>query len=206
MNLKKLLGSSIGVVVLLMASTALAAPGKGHIKVGPIAVVAQGDIGTCNNTWALDSFNKFYTITPNKDGTYNVQVNYEDGTFVTLAGVSPGACEVTGGNDPGNGNTVGAGITGRTHQEYNGTVKGTLIPGAVCGTGCVNTTTILDTLFQSGWSWVILPDGGHWTWTGHYKTRRNGTWFDTSVNWPFNDRGDITSNLNDGDEDDGESE
>jgi hypothetical protein len=207
MNFKKLLGYSTGSLVLI-ASIALAAPGKGPpIKVGPIAVVAQGDIGTCNNVWALDSFNKFYTITPNKDGTYNVQVNYKDGTFVTVAGISPGACEVTGGSGPdnGNGNTVAAGISGRTHQEYNGTVIGTLIPGATCGTGCVDTISILDTLFQQGWTWVPLP-GGHWTWTGHYKTRRNGTWFDTSVNWPFNDRGDITSNLNDGDEDDGESE
>jgi hypothetical protein len=205
MNFKKLLGYSTGSLVL-MASIALAAPGKGHIKVGPIAVVAQEDIGTCGNVWALDSFNKFYTITPNKDGTYNVQVNYKDGTFVTLAGVSPGACEVTGGSAPGNGNTVAAGITGRTDQEYNGTVIGTLIPGAVCGAGCVDTQTTLDKLFQPGWSWMILSDGGHWTWTDHYKTRRNGTWFDTSVNWPFNDRGDITSNLNDGNENDGESE
>jgi hypothetical protein len=161
MNFKKLLGYSTGSLVL-MASIALAAPGKGPpIKVGPIAVVAQDDIGTCNNVWAQDSFNKFYTITPNKDGTYNVQVNYKDGTFVTLAGKSPGACE----SDADNGNTV----------------------------GCVDTTTILNTLFEPGWSWVILSDGGHWTWTGHYEAGSNGTWFDTSVNWPLNDRGDITS-------------
>jgi hypothetical protein len=189
MNFKKLLGYFTGSLVL-MASIALAAPGKGPpIKVGPIAVVAQDDIGTCNNVWAQDSFNKFYTITPNKDGTYNVQVNYKDGTFVTLAGKSPGACE----SDADNGNTVAVGITGRTHQEYNGTVAGTLIPGAVCGAGCVDTTTILNTLFEPGWSWVILSDGGHWTWTGHYEAGSNGTWFDTSVNWPLNDRGDITS-------------
>jgi hypothetical protein len=191
MNFKKLLGYSTGSLVL-MASIALPATGGGPpIKVGPIAVVAQGDIGTCNNVWALDSFNKFYTITPNKDGTYNVQVNYKDGTFVTLAGQSPGACE--SGAD--NGNIVAADITGRTHQEYNGTVIGTLIPGAVCGCGtlCVDTTSILNTLFQPGWSWVILPDGGHWTWTGHYEAGSSGTWFDTSVDWPLNDRGDITS-------------
>jgi hypothetical protein len=193
MNFKKLLGYSTGFLVL-MASIALAGPDERRgITIGPIAVVAQEDIGTCNNVWALDSFNKFYTITPNKDGTYNVQVNYKDGTFVTIAGISPGACEVTGGNGPGNGNTVAAGITGRTDQEYNGTVIGNLRPGATCGTGCVDTTTILNTLFLPGWTWVILPDGGHWSWTGHYETRCNGTWFDTSVNWPFNDRGDITS-------------
>ncbi len=173
-----------------VAAPALAGPGgQPPIKVGPIHVVAQEDIGTCNNVWALDSFDKGYTITSNMDGSYNVQVNYKNGTFVTLAGKSPGACE--SGSD--NGNTVAAGVTGKTHQEYNGTVIGTL-SGATCGAGCVDTTTVLDTLFMPGWHWVVLSDGGHWTWTDHYEAGSNGTWFDTSVNWPLNDRGDITSN------------
>jgi hypothetical protein len=179
------------VATLTLSGAALAATGGAPpIKVGPIAVVSQADYGTCGNVWAEDSFNKFYTITPNKDGTtYNVQVNYKDGTFVTLVGKSPGACE--SGTD--NGNTVAADITGLTHQEYNGTVTGTL-SGNVCGaTTCFDTTSILNTLFNPGWTWVILSDGGHWTWTGHYTTGSNGTWFDTSVNWPLNDRGDITS-------------
>jgi len=167
------------------------AEGQPAINVGPI-VVAQDDIGTCNNVWALDSFDKFYTITPNKDGTYNVQVNYKNGTFVTKAGFSPGACEGTGGNGPGNGNKVAAGITGRTHQEYNGTVTGTLSGNSCTPQTCFDTTTILNTVFNSGWTWTTLSDGGHWTWTGHYEAGSNGTWFDTSVNWPYNDRGDIT--------------
>jgi hypothetical protein len=173
-----------------VAAPALAGPGgQPPIKVGPIAVDAQADIGTCNNVWALDSFDKGYTITSNMDGSYNVQVNYKNGTFVTLVGSSPGACE----SGFSNGNTVLAGVTGKTHQEYNGTVIGTL-SGETCGTGCVDTTTVLDTLFSPGWAWVVLPDGGHWSWTGHYEAGSNGTWFDTSVNWPLNDRGDITSN------------
>ena len=181
------LGASV-FVVLTTAALAIAGPGgQPPIKVGPIAVVAQDDIGTCNNVWAVDSFNKFYTITANRDGTYNVQVNYKDGTFVTQAGSSPGACE--SGSD--NHGTVAVGVTGITHQEYNGTVIGTL-SGASCDATCVDTTSILNKLFKSGWTWVVLPDGGHWTWTGHYEAGSNGTWFDTSVNWPLNDRGDIT--------------
>jgi hypothetical protein len=158
------------------------------IKVGPIAVDAQEDIGTCNNVWALDSFDKFYTITSNKDGTYNVQVNYKKGTFVTLAGKSPGACESGADND----NIVDAGVTGKTHQEYNGTVTGTLSSKSCTPETCFDTTSILNTVFNTGWTWTILSDGGHWTWTGHYEAGSNGTWFDTSVNWPLNDRGDIT--------------
>ena len=175
-------------VVLAIATVALAGPGgQPPIKVGPVAIVGADDIGTCNNIWAQDSFNKFYTLTVNRDGTYNLQVNYKDGTFVTNAGFSPGACE-SGVN---NGNTVAVGVTGKTHQEYNGTVVGTL-SGASCDATCVDTTSILNKLFNPGWSWVILSDGGHWTWEGHYEAGSNGTWFDTNVNWPLNDRGDIT--------------
>src|SRR5450756_1683298 len=104
-------------------SVTLAAKGQPPITVGPIAV-NQGDIGTCNNVWALDSFDKFYTLTLNHDGTYNLQVNYKDGTFVSNAGFSPGACE-SGTN---NGSTVGDGVTGKTHQEYNATVNATASP------------------------------------------------------------------------------
>ena len=188
MNFKKLLGYSAGFLVL-MASIALAAPGKGPpIKVGPVAIVGADDIGTCNNVWAQDSFNKFYTLTPNLDGTYNLQVNYKDGTFVTNAGVSPGACE----SGTYNGNTVGAGVTGRTHQEYNATVTATTPPNRNpnCGANnalCASSTQFLNAVFGAGWT--RSPFG----WTAHYEAGSNGTWFDTDVNWPLNDRGDITS-------------
>ena len=184
-----LIGVTMAVAIPLGAHAAVN-NGKVPIKVGPIAVIAQDDVGTCNNVWAVDSFNKFYTITSNNDGTYNLQVNYKDGTFVTQAGKSPGACE--SGTD--NGNTVAAGVTGKTHQEYNGTVTGTLSGNSCTPATCTSTQTILDTVFNTGWTWTPLSDGGHWTWTGHYEAGSNGTWFDTSVNWPFNDRGDITSN------------
>src|SRR5450759_3404176 len=139
-------------------------PAKGlkSIKFGPIHVVAQEDIGSCNNVWAYDTFDKVYTITANGYGTYNVNVKYNHGTFVTVAGKSPGACVISD-----NSNTVAAGIKGDMEQEYNGTVTGTLIPGAKCTSGtCVDTQSILNILFNPGWSWTILSDGGHWTWTG----------------------------------------
>jgi hypothetical protein len=167
------------------------APVKGakSIKVS-INNVVQGDIGTCNNVWANDTFDKAYTITANGYGTYNVNVKYNGGKFVTVAGTSPGACEATGVS---NGSVVAAGIKGNMKQMYNGTVTGTLIPGAKCTPSvCVDTKTILDTVFNPGWSWTILSDGGHWTWSNTYKAGHHGTWFDTSVNWPLNDTGDIT--------------
>jgi hypothetical protein len=191
MNFKNLLRYSAGFLLVLMASIALAAPGKGPpIKVGPVAIVGADDIGTCNNVWAQDSFNKFYTLTANLDGTYNLQVNYKDGTFVTNAGISPGACESGSDN---NGNTVAAGITGRTHQEYNATVTATALPNpnpdcGVNNVGCTGSGEFLNAVFGAG-LWSRSAFG----WTGHYEAGSNGTWFDTDVNWPLNDRGDITS-------------
>ncbi len=193
MNFKKLLWHSTAFLVLV-TSFALAGPGKGPpIKVGPVAIVGADDIGTCNNVWAEDSFNKFYTLTANLDGTYNLQVNYKDGTFVTNAGVSPGACEQTGGNGPGNGNTVAVGITGRMHSEFNIPVSATTKPNRNpdCGlnnAGCPSANSFLTAVFGAG-NFTRSP----YSFTGHYEAGSNGVWFDTDVNWPFNDRGDITS-------------
>lgn len=172
----------------IVTSQALAAKGMPPINV-TVAGVSQGDIGTCNNTWAQDTFDKLFTLTKNVDGTYNLQVNYKKGTFVSFAGMSPGACE-SGTN---NGNTVAAGVTGRTHQEYNATVTATTAADSNpdCGTGntaCTGSGQFLDAVFGAGnWSRTDF------SWTGHYEAGSNGVWFDTSVNWPLNDRGDITS-------------
>lgn len=168
-------------------SVTLAAEGQHPIKVGPVAIIGADDIGTCNNVWALDSFDKFYTITPNKDGTYNVQVNYKNGTFVTLAGKSPGACESSANNS----NTVAAGVRGRTHQEYNATVTATAPanqnPDCGANNDCTGSGDFLNAVFGAGnWS------RSDFSWTGHYEAGNNGVWFDTDVSWPLNDRGDIT--------------
>ena len=181
------------VAVSLLGLTSFAArtsAGSILAVVGPIAVPAQDDIGTCNNTWAVDSFNKTYTITNVSGNTYDIQVDYTDGTFVTEAGYSPGACEVTGGNGPGNGNTVGAGITGTMTQLWDGTGTGTLSGNSCTPETCVNTASIISTLFST-WTWTS-PD--RWTtMTGTYEAGTHGTWHDTWANWPYNDTGDIAT-------------
>lgn len=174
--------------VALGAASALAAEGMPPITV-TVANVTQADVGTCNNNWAQDTFDKIFTLSANTDGTYNLRVNYKQGTFVTYAGQSPGACE--SGSD--NGNTVAAGVTGRTHQEYNATVTATAAPNRNpnCGpnnTDCTGSSSFLNAVFGAGnWSRTDF------SWTGHYEAGSNGVWFDTSANWPLNDRGDITS-------------
>jgi hypothetical protein len=187
-----LLSGAAVLVVLLIATVALAGPGGNPpIKVGPVAIVGADDIGTCNNVWAEDSFNKFYTLTVNHDGTYNLQVNYKDGTFITNTGKSPGACE----SGTYNGSTVAAGVTGKTHQEYNGTVTATTSPNRNpdCGAnnGCTRASNFLNAVFGAG-KWSYNNPDNPFSWENHYEAGSNGTWFDTDVSWPLNDRGDIT--------------
>jgi hypothetical protein len=176
---------------LVATAASLSVTGQPPITAGPVAIV-QEDIGTCNNFWAVDSFDKFYTLTLNHDGTYNLQVNYKNGTFSTLAGASPGACESAPAPD-GNGKTVVAGITGKTHQEYNHTVSAIAPPNQNpnCGVNnvlCPSAKSFLDAVFGAA-NWSYTSD---LSWTGHYEAGNNGVWFDTSVDWPNNDRGDIT--------------
>jgi hypothetical protein len=184
-----LLSGAAVLVVLLIATVALAGPGGNPpIKVGPVAIVGADDFGTCNNVWAEDSFNKFYTLTVNHDGTYNLQVNYKDGTFVTNAGVSPGACE----SGSPNGNTVAAGVTGQMHEVFNIPVSATTKPNPNpdCGpnnANCPTANSFLTAVFGVG-NFTRSP----YSFEGHYEAGSNGTWFDTDVSWPLNDRGDIT--------------
>jgi hypothetical protein len=51
------------------------------------------DSGTCGNDWAQDTFDGHFTVRPNGDGTYTVVEEFKNGSFVTNAGASPGACE-----------------------------------------------------------------------------------------------------------------
>lgn len=196
--MKKIVLLAATVVVGIVASQALGAKGMPPITVGPVAITGAEDIGTCNNVWAYDSYNKFYKLTLNVDGTYNLKVDYRQGTFVTAnanpyggrADASPGACE--SGSD--NGNSVAPGLTGRMHETWNNsglTATAAPNPNPDCGANnaaCPTAASFLDAVFGPG-QYTL----GAWTYTGHYEAGSHGVWFDTMTNWPLNDRGDITS-------------
>lgn len=156
-------------------------------QLGPVAVTDIADTGTCNNTWAIDSYNKFYTLIQTGSNAYSIQSS-ENGTFVSSAGDSPGACE-SGTN---NGNTVGAGVTGTTVQLWTNTLTATTSPNSspncAANSNCEGASNYLNAVFGSG-NWTLSPT---WNETGYYATNNNGTWFDTLANWPLNDIGDIT--------------
>jgi hypothetical protein len=66
------------------------------------------DSGTCGNDWANDTLKRTYTVKKGADGGYRL-VAFDRGTFTTVAGQSPGACDK---NDPHHGTVVTVGSTG----------------------------------------------------------------------------------------------
>jgi hypothetical protein len=98
-------------------ATAVAAPGTQHF--GPF-VLATTDGGSCGNSWANDTFERRFTVISNGGGNFTVR-EQDHGTFVTIAGSSPGACETT----PNHGATVGAGISGNIEGSAVFTVNST---------------------------------------------------------------------------------
>jgi hypothetical protein len=91
------------------------------------------DSGTCGNTWASDTLRRTYKVKQNSDGTFTL-VAFDRGTFTTVAGQSPGACETT---DTNHGATVTAGIkggvTGFVVEKISG---GTFNVSATCAAVC----------------------------------------------------------------------
>src|SRR5437588_5027673 len=91
-------------ITLFVIGTAVAAPGAQQF--GPF-LLNTTDGGSCGNSWANDTFERRYTVISNGGGNFTVREK-DNGTFTTIAGPSPGACEAT----PHHGSTVAAGIQG----------------------------------------------------------------------------------------------
>jgi len=185
--MKRVIAAMVAALLMvgLVAGATFAASGPKVSITATGTVTGVDDIGTCGQVWATDSLTKTLHLTRLTATTYNLEVK-EDGPFTTIAGSSPGACE-SGAN---NGNTVAAGITGKDHQEFNQTVTTPLTPNLdpkCAHNACAGADAFLAAVFGT----ADLTRTA-WVFTGHYTTGSNGTWFDTSVNWPRNDRGDIT--------------
>ena len=138
--------------VLTLAASGFADPGgKGKGKKNGqsrySATVTVPDSGTCGNVWATDTSTRKWTVKKNKDDTFRVG-RQDKGTFVTLGGQSPGACDTTGKH----GTHVNAGINGKFRGYLRGTVSnGTYNPTAICAAACVGDTAVfISTVFGSG--------------------------------------------------------
>jgi hypothetical protein len=153
----------VATTVLLAAALALAAAGladpggkgKGKNKGHNSRISAQinvTDHGSCGNGWATDTSNRTWSVKPNGNGTFRV-TRKDKGTFVTLAGQSPGACDKTGKH----GHLVSAGVHGKFRGYLSGTVSGgTFNPKATCDAACIGDTTKFITAFFPGGTFTCL--------------------------------------------------
>jgi hypothetical protein len=99
-------------LTLLLAPTTPGANATQHY--GPYTSTSP-DSGTCGNDWAIDTFDRHFTVKANPGGTFLVIEQFKNGSFVTNAGASPGSCDFTDGSDPG---TVAANIAGGMHGYF----------------------------------------------------------------------------------------
>ena len=131
---------------LALAAVGLADPGdKGKVKKHSKLTISTVtvDHGSCGNVWATDTLQRTLIAQKRSDGSYTV-TRRDRGTFVTLAGQSPGACDTTGKH----GHLIVAGVKGKLEGYLRGTVTGgTFNPNAACNAVCASTTPTLITAF-----------------------------------------------------------
>jgi hypothetical protein len=153
------------------------------VHYGPIPSTSP-DSGTCGNFWANDDFDRVFRVrtTPNPDGTFEVQEQFQDGSFVTVAGPSPGGCDTNPGG------TVSQGLTGRMGGSFSILVAGGVFnPDAVCTEeSCGTTAGFIATVF--GPTAVFAITSFHL----QYHVPHHGNWRNASADRGGN-HGDITS-------------
>jgi len=137
---------------LALAAVGLADPGgkgkgknKGHNSRLSAAITVT-DHGSCGNAWATDTSKRTWTVKPNGNGSFRV-TRKDKGSFVTLPGQSPGACDTTGKH----GHMLTAGAHGKFRGYLSGTVSGgTFNPNATCDAACIGDTSAFIAAFFSG--------------------------------------------------------
>jgi hypothetical protein len=176
---------AITAVSVLTAALALGANAWGtHLPAtqhfGPYASNSP-DSGTCGNTWANDLFNRVYAVktVPNADGTYNVVEQFKKGTFTTLAGPSPGACDTNPGG------TLSGTVTGKMQGSFTIVVSaGAYNPSATCALPCY-TADFVATFFGASATYNVT------SYDIKYNARKHGNWKNASPDKGGNS-GDIT--------------
>jgi hypothetical protein len=159
-----LIFSTVVLGAMLVAAAALAHPGPGkkasskspNARHGKLTfVVETTDNGSCGAAWANDTVKRTFIVTARADGSYTL-TRLDRGTFVTLEGVSPGACDTTGRH----GHTVRAGVHGKFVGFLRGKVTGgTFDPHATCtGDTCGFTDVFLTTFFGPNATFSCFED------------------------------------------------
>ncbi len=129
----------------LVPVVALAAGTGGTDKFGPYPS-SSPDNGTCGNQWAIDTFDRYFLVHDNGDGTFSVREEYKNGSFVTTGPVSPGACETTSHH----GSVLQSGVVGHMTGFLAGTVTSSTYNPNGCsaaGADCTTTNGFLTAVF-----------------------------------------------------------
>jgi hypothetical protein len=144
---KKWLLMVLALFALSMLPAVALAKGGGTDHFGPIASTSP-DGATCGGTWAKDTFDRFFTVKDNGDGTFAVREEFKNGSFVTTGPASPGKCETTNHH----GTVLAAGITGDMRGWLAGTVTGSsYIPnGCAVPSACDSTAGFIAAVFPGG--------------------------------------------------------
>jgi len=140
----------VGAVIAALAavSTGSARP-EGTSHFGPFPSTST-DNGSCSVPWAEDTFDRWFMVQDNGDGTFDVREQFKRGEFVTTGPVSPGACDNT---DTPHGAVVAPGI----HGTFEGYLRGTVTSSTFDANGC-NTADTCSTL-QGFLLAVFGPEG-----------------------------------------------
>jgi hypothetical protein len=144
---------------------------SGTQQYGPFTSTSP-DSGTCGNDWAQDTFDRVFKVTPRPDGTFRVTEQFKNGSFVTNAGPSPGACDLSDGTGPG---IVTSGLVGTMHGYLDMTVTctttiGCPATGASCTpTTCGTTGGFLATVFPTG---IVTTDAYFFHYAGYDGTNQ----------------------------------
>jgi len=135
----------IAAAALGLSLSATAAPGTQQF--GPFALTTT-DGGSCGNFWANDTFERRYTVISNGGGKFTIR-EQDHGTFVTIAGQSPGACETA----QHHGSFVSAGIAG----DIQGSADFTVTSATYNPSGCDATPSVCST--RSGFVSLVFGPG-----------------------------------------------
>ena len=179
---------SLTVSILAFAALPLTASGQDSVHYGPISS-GTPDSGTCGNNWANDTYMRAFdaATSANKDGTYNATERFISARFVTVAGLSPDACDPTGVK----GSTIADGVTGTFTGNFMIVVShGTFNPNATCDTGCATTAGFVATVYGPAATYDIPSFGFTYHANGPDLIQRE--WHNASADQGGN-RGDIRS-------------
>jgi hypothetical protein len=173
------MGRALVLTLTIVAALALASAGfadrdddgkkKKHSKV-TISTVSE-DHGSCSNVWAADTLKRTLIVKESEDGSFRV-TRRDRGTFTTVAGQSPGACDTTGRH----GHLVVAGVKGKLEGFLRGTVTGgTFDPEASCNAACASTTpTLIAVFFGAGAKFSCFTNSTDCKFNFNYTAKARG--------------------------------